>query len=137
MAQNKPGKMVRLTDTGQAISAEDEDIRDRTVRDRDGEELGRIDDLLVDDEQNRVRLMEVASGGFLGMGETKSFIPIEAITRITDDEVHIDQTRDHVAGAPAYDPEIVDQQDSYGDIYGYYGYQPYWTAGYMVPPRPY
>ena len=71
-----------------------------------------------------VRFMEVASGGCLGLGQTKSLIPIEAITRITDHEVHIGHTREHVAGAPPYDPELAAEReaDSFFDLYPYYGY---------------
>ncbi len=81
------------------------------------------------DQERKVRFLRVEHGGFLGVGETKSFIPVDAITKITDD-VHINHSRDHVAKAPRYDPELVDDKTYYGNIYGYYGYMPFWGAGY-------
>jgi hypothetical protein len=60
---------------------------------------------------------------------------VEAIQSITEDEVRIDQSRDRVAGAPDYDPELV-EDDYYKSIYGYYGYAPYWGRGYVYPPYP-
>ncbi len=38
--------------------------------------------------------MEVASGGFLGIGDRKSYIPVDAMTRITEADVYIDHTWD-------------------------------------------
>ncbi len=113
-----------------------EDIRGRKVVDAAGEEIGKIDALLVDDQENKVRFLRVASGGFLGMGKSKVLIPVEAIKKIVEDVVRIDQTRDHVSNAPGYDPDLVD--DRYFDgLYDHYGYQPYWGAGYVYPAYPY
>jgi len=92
--------LSRLGDHDMTVSSSDEDIRGRTVKDKDGQDIGKIDGLLVDDVEQKVRFMEVATGGFLGFGESTTLIPIEAITRITAEEVHISHTREHVAGAP-------------------------------------
>jgi hypothetical protein len=80
-----------------------------------------------------VRFLEVASGGFLGIGEKTFLIPVDAITRIHEDHVHIDQRREHIAGSPAYDPAVAPKEDFWETTYGYYGYTPYWAAGYAFP----
>ena len=73
--------------------------------------------------ERKVRFMEVAFGGFLGLGESKSLIPVEAITRMTPDAVYIGHTRAHVAGAPRYDPDLVETRlDNFFNLYPYYGY---------------
>jgi hypothetical protein len=114
----------KLHDLDRTVSSGDEDIRGRMVKDKDGQNVGTIDDLLVDAGARRVRFMEVASGGFLGLGETKSLIPVEAITRITEHEVYIGHTREHVAGAPPYDPDLVRTNTDYvSGLYPYYGYE--------------
>jgi hypothetical protein len=114
----------KLQDLDRTVATPDEDIRGRMVKDKDGHELGRIDGLLVDAVGQKVRFMEVATGGILGLGQTKSLIPVEAITRVTDDEVYISHTREHVAGAPAYDPELVREDSAYlSGLYPYYGYE--------------
>ncbi|MEO5966551.1 MAG: PRC-barrel domain-containing protein [Candidatus Limnocylindrales bacterium] len=96
------------------------------VRDKDGQEIGKIDALLVDDAERKVRFMEIASGGFLGFGESKSLVPIEAITRMTNEDVFISHTREHVAGAPPYDPDLVAADPGYiVSLYPYYGYPGY------------
>jgi sporulation protein YlmC with PRC-barrel domain len=135
------GTMIRLSDTDLTVADPAEDIRDHNVVDRNHEEIGEVSDLLIDDREKRVRFLEVASGGFLGLGKTKFLIPVDAITRISDDTVYVNQTRQHVAGAPAYDPDLVHEDvhevGYYGDVYQHYGYPPYWGAGYMYPPYPY
>lgn len=34
-------------------------------------------DLLIDDQEHKVRFLLVEHGGFIGLGETKSFIPVD------------------------------------------------------------
>jgi sporulation protein YlmC with PRC-barrel domain len=116
--------LSRLGDHDMTISSSDQDIRGRTVKDKDGQDVGKIDGLLVDDVEQKVRFMEVSTGGFLGFGASSTLIPIEAITRITAEEVHISHTREHVAGAPRYDPQLTVIQDAsyWSGLYPYYGY---------------
>lgn len=136
MTKNEFGRLVRLSDVGETVADKDADVRGRKVIDKNGEDLGKIDALMVDDRERKVRFLEVASGGFLGLGEQKSLIPIDAITQITEHQVHIDQDKGHVAGAPHYDPELVEKMPIYADIYGYYGYLPYWGLNYAYPSYP-
>lgn len=131
------GTLVKLSEIDETVASPDNDIRGRDVKDRDGADLGKVKDLLVDETENKVRFLEVASGGFLGIGQDTSLIPVDAITAITDDEVRIDQTRDVVAGAPAYDPDLVRERDAYGEYFGYYGYGAWWAPGYQYPNYPY
>ncbi len=119
-------ELIRLRDDAMTVSSSDEDVRGRMVKDSDSQDLGKVDGLLIDAAEKKVRFMEVASGGFLGFGERKSLIPIEAITRITADEVHISHTRAHVAGAPPYDPDLAAEDSHYFfGLYPYYGYPAY------------
>ena len=135
---DKVPALSRLHDSGQTVSASAEDIRGRMVKDKNGQDVGKIEHLLIDDVEQKVRFMEVASGGFLHLGEKKSFIPVEAITRIDADVVHISPDREHEAGAPSYDPDLVLADPGYfSDLYPYYGYEgkletygPYQTSGY-------
>ncbi len=60
----------------------------------------------------------------------------DAITSITNDEVRIDQTREHLTGAPVYDPDLVQERDTYGSILDHYGYGPFWGPDYRYPDYP-
>ena len=128
--------LVKLSDSGRTLADQAEDIRGLTVKDRNGGEVGKVEDLLIDPDQGKVQMLRLEHGGVLGIGATASFVPVEAITRIGGGEVHIDQTRDRLADAPRYDPELADQSDYYGDLYGYYGYTPFWAPGYLYPGYP-
>ena len=94
------GELLSLKDTQLETENPAEDIRKHDVVDSAGEKVGHVSDLLVDDGERKVRLMEVAHGGLLGIGQEKVLIPVDAITKIDADVVHIDRSREHVAGAP-------------------------------------
>ncbi|WP_016693502.1 PRC-barrel domain-containing protein [Rhodococcus rhodochrous] len=113
-----------------------EDIRGRRVYDRDGEQLGDVDGLLVDEAEQKVRFVRLGSGGFLGIGKTKRLVPVDAITRVEDSGVHIDRTKEHVAGSEPYDPTVLPASDFYQRLYTHYGYPPFWAHGYMYPYPP-
>jgi sporulation protein YlmC with PRC-barrel domain len=136
MANANTATLHKLSDANLTVADPQEDVRGRKVLDRQGDEIGEVDDLMIDDRELKVRFLRVASGGFLGLGETKFMVPVEAITSITEDAVHVNQTRQHVAGSPPYDPQLADDR-YWGDLYGYYGYGPYWGPGYIYPPYPY
>lgn len=132
MKHDQFARIIKLSDTDLTLADETEDITDRSVVDANGEEIGTVDDLMIDDTEKRVRFIRVASGGFLGLGQQKFLIPVDAVKRVTKDRVIVDRDRDQVAAAPAYDPDVVDE-DYFDRLYGYYGYAPYWTAGYVYP----
>ena len=52
---DKTATLMRLSDTELTVADPAEDIRGRTVVDRNGEEIGDVDDLLLDDHGKRVR----------------------------------------------------------------------------------
>ncbi|WP_405956600.1 PRC-barrel domain-containing protein [Streptomyces phaeochromogenes] len=128
--------LTRLSDTHQTITSDDEDVRGHTVTDRSGNELGKIGDLIVDEVERKVRFLLVEHGGFLGIGEKKSYIPVDAVADVTGDQVRIDRTGQQIADAPTYDPELVEQKEFYDRVYEHYGYAPFWGTGYVYPPFP-
>lgn len=136
MDQPKNASIIRLSDTHLVLSHPDEDVRGRKVLDADGNDIGEVDDLMIDDQEKKVRFLRVASGGFLGIGEKKVLIPVDVIQKITRDAVQIDRKKEHIAGSPPYDPEVTDQPD-WDVYYAYYGAVPFWAPGYTYPMYPY
>ncbi|GIF14846.1 PRC-barrel domain-containing protein [Actinoplanes teichomyceticus] len=130
-------ELIRLSDTDRMIGDPAEDIRGRAVHDRDGHDLGRVDDLLIDPEEGKVRMLRVEHGGVLGIGATASCVPVEAIRAIDDDVVHVAEPMQIVAEAPRYDPELIDATAYYDELYRHYGYAPFWSTGYVYPGYPY
>ncbi len=133
---NVPGVM-RLADSDLTVADPDQDVRGRTVKDGDGEEIGKVKSLFVDEQEGKVRFLEIESGDFFGFGGKTRLVPVDAVRTVDDDTVHLHATRQHVHGSPAYDPDLVDAKTHYQDLYDYYGYAPYWAAGHVYPPYPY
>lgn len=130
-------KLVRLSDTNLALEHAEEDVRDLTVVDASGSDVGHVADLIIDESHKKVRFLVVAAGGFLGIGEKRFWVPVDAISAIEAERVMINTTTDQVKSAPVYDPEIVPSHPYVNDVYAYYGIAPYWGAGYVYPPYPY
>jgi sporulation protein YlmC with PRC-barrel domain len=130
MAEHQAPSLIKLSESDQMPADPAGDLRGREVYDRDGSDLGRVADLLIDADEHEVRFLLVEHGGVLGIGSTSSFIPVDAISDI-DDDVHVTELRDHVAAAPVYDPALVDASEYYDSVYDYYGFAPFWTAGYI------
>jgi len=130
--------LIKLSDTNLKLADPAQDIRGHRVVDKDGKDIGEVDDLVIDRDERKVRFLEVASGELFGFGHAKALIPVDAITRISETAVYIDQTQQHVAAAPRYDPALITLQigdEGYvRDLYQHYGYLPYWGPGYVYPP---
>ncbi len=137
MESTNLGSLVKLGDTDLTVADPAEDVRGRSVIDRNGEEVGTVKSLLIDEEEAKVRFLELESGGFLGLGSDTRLVPVDAVARVDDEWVHIDQTQETVHGSPGYDPDLARDVAYYDEVYGYYGYPPYWSAGYAYPPYPY
>ncbi|TWD72011.1 PRC-barrel domain protein [Kribbella amoyensis] len=135
----EPVGLVRLDDTDLVLARSEDDVRGVTVTDSGGEEIGKVSSLFVDAEERRVRLVEVASGGLLGLGKEHRLIPVDAIVDVTEEKVVVGRTRDEIAEAPGYDPDLKEAQPPqyYDELYGYYGMSPFWSAGYRSPNYPF
>jgi hypothetical protein len=119
---NQTGTLLSLTDSSLTVANPDEDVRGRKVHDRQGE--------------NRVRFLRVAHGAFLGIGEEHFLVPVDAVTRIDYDHVHIDRERSKLSDVPGYNPSLAEAPDYYPGVYGWWGYSPYWAGGYAYPAYP-
>ncbi len=123
--------LYTLGDRRETIDGTVNDVRGRIVRDADGTDIGIVTDLLVDDAEKKVRFLVVGHGGFLGVGQTRTVLPVEAVTKITGDRVLIDQSSERVASAPGYRPNLVDDRVYHASIADHFGYAPHWGHGYL------
>ncbi len=133
MTSNDTPNLRILGDHGQTVDGSANDVRGREVKDKNGAGIGKVADLLVDDRENKIRFLLVEHGGFLGFDQKKTLIPVDAVTKVSEDEVVVDQSSERIAAAPGYDPKLVDDRPYHASIYHHYGYTPYWIAGYMNP----
>jgi sporulation protein YlmC with PRC-barrel domain len=133
MTSSEKATLYTLGDRGQTVDGSSNDIRGRQVQDNEGVIIGKVEDLLIDDLEHKVRFLLVEHGGFLGFGQKKTMIPVDVVTKITESTVMIDQSSGRLAAAPVYDPKLVNDRVYHASLYNYYGYAPYWGAGYMYP----
>lgn len=130
--QDYPG-LSNLSGMVVAVANATDDMRGRKVKDKDGKDFGRLHDVFIDEREHKPRFLLVDHDGFLGIGEKKSFIPVNAIWATTSDDVFLKDTHDHIAGAPGYEPDLINDHSYQSRIYAYYGYAAYWSAGYDLP----
>lgn len=133
MATEADTTLIRLTGTVVKIANATDDMRGRQVKDKDHKHFGRVHDVFVDDRERKPRFLLVAHGGLLGIGDKKSFIPVDVIEATTSDDVFVDDAHDHICGAPAYEEELVNDRDYQSRVCAYYGCSPYWSSGYAYP----
>lgn len=103
-----------------------------TVRNMKGQDLGRIEEVMIDLDRGRIAYAVLASGGFLGMAERFYAIPWNALSvDVEQREFILDMEKEQLERAPGFDddnwPRMADRQ--WGEtIHGYYGRKPYWEA---------
>ncbi len=117
--------LVRLSDSGLVLEDLTQDVRGLDVYDEDGDQIGTVEDLYADAEERKVRFLDVSAGGFLGLGERRFLIPVEAVSEVREDGVVVvDQKRRKVADSPLFDADVVPQPPYQDELYEYYGYLP-------------
>ena len=101
---------------------------DSVVNDKN-EELGTIEDLMIDLEKGRVAYAVLSFGGFMGMGEKLFAIPWSALRVDTDEKRFVlNVPKEKLEKAPGFDvdnwPDMADRKWSAG-IENYYGSKPF------------
>lgn len=93
-----------------------------------GEDLGRIEELMIDLDNGRVAYAVLSFGGFLGMGDKLFAIPWQALTcNVHEHAFTLDISRDILENAEGFDKDRWPlTREELARTYTYYGYQPYW-----------
>ncbi len=117
--------LVRLSESGLALEDLTHDVRGLDVHDEDGDQIGTVEDLYANAEERKVRFLDVSAGGFLGLGERRFLIPVEAVSEVREDGVVVvAQKRQKVSESPLFDADVVPQPSYQDELYKYYGYPP-------------
>lgn len=100
------------------------------VKNTDGEDLGHIEDFMIDLDRGQIRYAVLSFGEFLGMGDKLFAVPWEALSVDTYDESFIlNVPREKLEDAPGFDqnnwPDFADREWD-RKIHQYYGYKPHW-----------
>lgn len=108
-------------------------LKGRRVVDRDGEESGRIDNLIAEPPADdtsigseHLRYIVVSYGGVLGLGRRMAAVPVEHIT-LDDDLARVSVAREVLQQAPSYDPGAPFSRREEQVVCAYFGCTPYWS----------
>lgn len=104
-----------------------------TVVNSSGEDLGKIEAIMLDVARGRIAYAVLSFGGFLGMGSKYFAIPWSAFTLdVAQKRFILGVSRDRLENAPGFDkdhwPSMVDATWA-TEVHAYYDVTPYWDAG--------
>ncbi len=105
---------------------------DRVVN-RAGEDLGQVEDFMIDLKNGRIAYAVLSFGGFLGMGNRLFAIPWQALKlELYEHAFILDIDREVLENAEGFEkgkwPLTCEELSR---VYIYYGYQPYWKKGVL------
>jgi sporulation protein YlmC with PRC-barrel domain len=101
-----------------------------SVKNAQGEELGSIEELVINPQDGRVIYAVLSFGGFLGMGDKLFAIPWEALTPMPEGETFkLDVKKEKLAEAPGFDknnwPDMANRE--WGtSVHKFYNQKPSW-----------
>jgi len=100
------------------------------VRNSAGEDLGKVNEIMIDISSGRVAYAVLSFGGFLGMGDKLFALPWSVLTIDEDKKCFVlDIDKKRLEKAPGFDkdnwPDMADNTWA-TNIYSYYGTKPYW-----------
>lgn len=110
-----------------------------TVVNSSGEDLGKVEAIMLDVVGGRIAYAVLSFGGFLGMGSKYFAIPWSAFTLDAGEKRFIlGVSRDRLESAPGFDkdhwPSMVDPTWA-TEVHAYYGVTPYWDSRSDKPPE--
>jgi sporulation protein YlmC with PRC-barrel domain len=128
-SQQKGHQSMERTDRSlQGLSSTS--IVDNDVVNARGENLGHVEDLMIDLDRGCIAYAVLSFGGVLGIGDKLFAVPWSALKLDTVEERFIlDVPRERLENAPGFDkdnwPGVYDREEM-SRIYDYYGQETYW-----------
>ncbi len=128
MAQENDGgpNLVKLDDFEGELEEHWQDIQSLKVLDKNGDEIGSVEDLYIYEDASAVHLLKVDIEG------RHFLIPVDAVTNVSDEGgVDVEQTKEVIMGSPEYDSEDAPDPETSRAAYEHFGYpdQLIWGEG--------
>jgi sporulation protein YlmC with PRC-barrel domain len=118
MAQDNGGeaRLVKLDDFEGELDEPWQDVEGLKVFDKNGDEIGTVEDLYVDQDAQAVHLLKVA-------GEDRHFlIPVDAVTTASEDGINVEQDETLIMESPEFDSDEVPDVETSRAAYEHFGY---------------
>lgn len=95
----------------------------------EGEDLGKIEELMIDTDDGRINYAVLSFGGFLGIGDKLFAIPFQSLRLDTENRQFVfNVDKERLSNAPGFDkhdwPTMTHEWGE--EIHRYYGVTPYW-----------
>ena len=123
-------RLVTLDGSGATVLVRD-DVRGFDVKDVVDQKVGVVDDLVIDEAADRVRLLKVGYGGILGFGREHRLVPVDIVESVAGRSVFLGARKAVVESAPV--GEDIAGEFFMTELYEHYGHEPYWSNGYREP----
>jgi sporulation protein YlmC with PRC-barrel domain len=122
-----PGASPALQD---AVLLRSKTLFEYRVKSPQGDDLGKIEEVMIDMEMGRVAYAVLSFGGLLGLGSKWVPVPWDAVALQPDEKVLLLKIeKEKIEKAPNFEsstlPELANRQWG-AVIHTYYGYPPYW-----------
>ncbi|HVU14124.1 MAG TPA: PRC-barrel domain-containing protein [Phototrophicaceae bacterium] len=95
------------------------------------EEVGKVEEIMLDIHAGHVAYVVISFGGILGIGTKLFAVPWTALTVDTTRKCFVmDVDKDKLKNAPGFDKDNWPKEPSgqwFHDLYHFYGQQPYWS----------
>ena len=108
--------LVKLDDFEGELDERWQDVRGRKVIDKNGDEVGTVEELYIWEGPSTVHLITVS-------GDERSFlIPVHTVTNVDEEAVKLETSRDKVMDSPEFESDDVLNPDTRRAAFDYYGY---------------
>lgn len=112
-------------------------VRGDRIYNRDRQDLGKIEDVLLDLETGSIAYAVLSFGGFVGIGDKQVAVPWQGL-RLDQEHsaIVLDVDAARLKEAPSFDrndpPDFTDR--TWGaEVHSFYGYDPYWAYDRSSP----
>ena len=109
-------RLVKLDDFEGELEEPWQDVQGLKVFDKNGDEVGTVEDLYIYEDAEAVHLLKVADD------ERHFLIPVDAVTTASEDGVDVEQDKDTISRSPEFDSEDVPDPETSRAAYEHFGY---------------
>lgn len=108
--------LVRLDDFEGELDEHWQDAKGLKVLDKNGEEVGAVEDLYIYEEAQVVHLLKIEVEG------RHLLVPVDAVTTVSEDGVAVEQNKDAISESPVHDSEDIPDWETSRAAHEHFGY---------------
>jgi uncharacterized protein YrrD len=116
---------LKQDETGGLISADK--VQGTDIYNRSGDNLGEVENVMIDKRTGKVAYAVVTFGGFLGIGADRRALPWSVLSYDVDKGGYVvDAADDVLRNTPVYADNNVSDPEWGNRVHGHFGVPPYW-----------